>query len=251
MSDQLYILQQTAQFQLFESHGYLKVEALISDEEILWYRQCFDQFISGEIATGSQRSDLSGIGANEELITQIMRPSLLYSELATSALYKRVLALARMLMGGDMEIDFDMLINKAPHTQQATPWHQDAAYWIDMPDKRALSCWIALDDATIDNGCMWYVPGSHLKPLRQHQQIVQGGPLICECSESEGLAVPLKAGEGTFHHGRTLHYSRGNVTSGQRRAIIINCRPEAMIAYERERGFDHLGERDIRSQEEE
>ena len=63
-----------------------------------------------------------------------------------------------------------MLINKAPNTNKETPWHQDAAYWIDMPDERALSIWFAIDKATLNNGCMWYTPRSHLLPLRKHSQ---------------------------------------------------------------------------------
>ncbi len=71
-----------------------------------------------------------------------------------------------------MAFDFDMLIHKAPHTNTAVPWHQDQAYWPNAPDKRAVSCWVrmcvprvctevmclqvALDNATVDNGCMWF-----------------------------------------------------------------------------------------------
>lgn len=251
MSDQLKILEQTAQFQFFEEHGYLKVDQLIHADELPWYFDLYNRFISGEIDAGDQRSDLSGSGKEQELITQIMRPSLLYPALAQSPLYSRVLAIAQRLMGPDMDIDFDMLINKAPHTNKETPWHQDAAYWIDMPDKRAVSCWVALDEATLDNGCMWYVSGSHMKPLRQHTQVGNGGALKCKGDESEGTAVPLMSGEAALHQGGTLHYSRGNSTDGHRRAIIINCRPAAMIQYERDQGFDHLGQRTIRNQEEE
>jgi ectoine hydroxylase-related dioxygenase (phytanoyl-CoA dioxygenase family) len=137
-------------------------------------------------------------------------------------------------------MDFDMLINKAPYTNTPTPWHQDAAYWIDMPDKRAASCWLALDEATVDNGCMWYVPASHLNPVRPHHFAgKQGGALMCEASEAEGVPVELLAGSCVFHHGGTLHYSRGNTTASQRRAFIVNFRPQAMIDLERQKGFDH------------
>jgi ectoine hydroxylase-related dioxygenase (phytanoyl-CoA dioxygenase family) len=74
-----------------------------------------------------------------------MVPSKVHPELLTKPIHQRTLQIARTLLGGDMELDFDMLINKAPHSNTITPWHQDTAYWIDMPDKRALSCWIAID----------------------------------------------------------------------------------------------------------
>jgi ectoine hydroxylase-related dioxygenase (phytanoyl-CoA dioxygenase family) len=139
-----------------------------------------------------------------------------------------------------MAFDFDMLINKAPGTNTSTPWHQDAAYWINMPDTRAVSCWLALDDAYVSNGCMWYVPGSHLKEIRLHHYAgKEGGALVCECDESEGVAIEINSGSCVFHHGHTLHYSRGNSTHANRRAFIINLRPESMIALEREKGHDH------------
>ncbi|MEY3367209.1 MAG: hypothetical protein RI973_364 [Bacteroidota bacterium] len=234
------------QIAFFQKQGYLAVENLLSPEEVAYFRNIYDGFLSGAIDSGGQRSDLSGLGDGRELITQIMRPSLLHKELENSVLHQRAKAIARQLLGQDMEVDFDMLIDKAPFTGTPTPWHQDEAYWIDMPDKRAVSCWVALDPATVENGCMWFVPGSNHSPLRPHQQTGKGGALQCEATEAEAVPVPLQPGSCSFHDGRTVHYSRGNATASHRRAFIINFRPAAMIAFERERGFDHLGNREVR-----
>lgn len=234
------------QIAFFQQQGYLAVEDLLSPPEVEYFRQVYDDFLTGKIATGHHRSDLSGKGNGQELITQIMHPSLLLPSLENSALHTRAKSIARQLLGEDLEVDFDMMIDKAPHTNAHTPWHQDEAYWIDMPDKRAVSCWIALDPATKDNGCMWFVPGSNHLPLRAHVQTGKGGALQCEASENEAVAVELQPGSCTFHHGRTLHYSRGNSTGGHRRAFILNFRPATMIAFERARGFDHLGKREVR-----
>jgi ectoine hydroxylase-related dioxygenase (phytanoyl-CoA dioxygenase family) len=161
-------------------------------------------------------------------------------------MHQKGLQIAKQLLGEDMVLDFDMLINKAPHTNQPTPWHQDAAYWIDMPDKRALSIWFAIDEAILENGCMWYTPKSHKLPLREHHQPLGKGSLQCIGSEEESKAVPLKPGSCAIHHGHTLHYSRGNSTSGHRRAFILNFRPEKMVELEREQGMDHSGNRKVR-----
>ena len=65
-----------------------------------------------------------------------------------------------------------------------TPWHQDEAYWLDMPDKRAVSFWVALQDVNVDNGCMWFVPGSHKLPLREHWKAKEGHHVeTCNCTE--------------------------------------------------------------------
>ena len=88
-------------------------------------------------------------------------------------------------MGEDMDFDFDMIIAKGAHSDVETPWHQDESYWLDLPDKRALSFWIPMQDVTVretkpkdlpkckdfatenvqvQNGCMWFVPKSHNEP---------------------------------------------------------------------------------------
>lgn len=231
------------QIEFFNANGYLVIENLIPTPQVEIYRDIYNRFLSGEIDTGKNRVDLGvGLGENTQVenITQIMWPSDFIPELLEMDYHKHGLTVSKSLLGDDIELDFDMLINKAPGTNTPTPWHQDAAYWIDMPDSRAASCWLALDDATIDNGCMWYVPKSHLKPLRPHRHMgVKGGALVCDVDENEGVPIEIKPGTGIFHHGATLHYSRGNSTASQRRAFILNFRPKAMIDLEREAGFDH------------
>jgi ectoine hydroxylase-related dioxygenase (phytanoyl-CoA dioxygenase family) len=112
-----------------------------------------------------------------------------------------------------------------------------------MTDKRATTCWVALDESTLKNGCMWFVPGSHKeKELRPHRTASEKSHVLCTdfCCEEEGKPEPLQAGSCTFHHGRTLHYSRGNETMKPRRTYITNYRPNEMVKWERENGFDHL-----------
>lgn len=104
-----------------------------------------------------------------------------------------------------------------------------------------MSIWIALDEATMNNGCMWYGSGTHLLPLRAHRRsgADPNSALECDASEGEMTPMPLQPGSAGLHAGRCLHYSRGNTTGGPRRAYILNFRPAAMVTYERERGFDH------------
>jgi len=208
-----------------------------------------EDFISGKIEVGANRRDLKGEEKNSkaESITQIMVPGKQLPDLISSLYYVKISDVARQLLGDDLEIDFDMLINKPPYSDAITPWHQDCAYWINMPDKRAISAWMPLDKATLDNGCMWYVPGSHKLPIREHKSSAKNGALVCDGNEKEAIYVELEPGSVVLHHGATVHYSRGNTTNSQRRAMIVNLRPEAMINYERERGFDHTGENKVRN----
>lgn len=231
---------------VFDRDGFVVLDGLLSSAEVELYRSVYDRFLSGEIEAGDKRADLGAMaepqGATEN-ITQIMWPSDLFPEITSLPLHDRALAIARRLIGDDAELDFDMLISKAPGSATPTPWHQDAGYWVDLPDERAASIWVSLDRATVDNGCMWYVTGSHRGPVRPHRSAGGGGGAIeCVCSEHEPGAtpVPLEPGSAVAHAGRTLHYSRGNTTPDrQRRAYILNFRPAAMIARERELGMDH------------
>ena len=232
----------------FENEGYLVVENLLTPKELEYYSELYDSFLSNKIDASKFRSDLSGSDNDTvEKITQIMVPSKLVPGLLTKVYHERALHIAQELLGEDMDLDFDMLINKAPNTNTITPWHQDAAYWIDMPDKRAASCWMAIDPAFKENGCMWYTPKSHLEPLLPHVQTGNKGALKCEGNEENSVFVPLEPGSCVFHQGGTLHYSRGNSTDANRRAFITNFRPKAMIELERQKGVDHTGEREIKA----
>jgi len=245
-----------SQVDFFNKQGYLLVENLLSNHEVEEYRKVYEDFLSNKIESARYRGDLAGQpdepdkGQKVEKITQIMIPSRLLPSLLDKTLHQKSHAYARQLLGDDMDLDFDMLIDKAPFTNAPTPWHQDCAYWISMPDTRAVSCWVALDEAVKENGCMWYIPKSHLLPIRPHRPSAKGGgALMCDASEDEAVALEIKPGSCVFHHGGTLHYSRGNSTDKRRRAFITNFRPESMIRYERERGFDHTGDRKVNNEE--
>lgn len=234
----------------FLNKGFVKLEGLIPISEVKSIRILYNNLLRDKKRTQGMRSDLSGqaqaAGDMVEKITQIMQPGRIEPKISKSIVYELALNHAKKLLGDDMELDFDMLINKAPFTDTATPWHQDAAYWIDMPDKRSVSCWIALDEVYKENGCMWFIPKEGDK-VHKHTPSSNGGALYCETDTENAEAFPLKVGGCTFHDGFTLHFSKGNSTASQRRALILNFRPKAMIALERKLGVDHTGDRKVRN----
>lgn len=233
----------------FLKKGFTKNNAFISDEEVKQLTIIYNCLLNDKKRTAGLRSDLSGEVNPEDLekITQIMRPSVIEPSLLKSSTYAKATNWAKTVLGDDMELDFDMLINKAPHTNTETPWHQDAAYWIEMPDKRAVSCWIALDDVFETNGCMWFIPKKENQEVIVHKALPNNGALYCNTDTKNAVSIPLKLGGCTFHDGFTFHYSKGNSTQSQRRALILNFRPHKMIKLERRMGVDHTGERKIRN----
>jgi ectoine hydroxylase-related dioxygenase (phytanoyl-CoA dioxygenase family) len=100
-----------------------------------------------------------------------------------------------------------------------------------------LTCWIGLDDATRDNGCLHYVPGSHRWPLLPITGLAGDMEAIREVLTPEQYerfqhpaAIELKAGEAAFHHPLMIHGSFANSTDRPRRATVINVFRDGTIS---------------------
>ena len=237
---------------LLDEQGFLALEGILTNTELDIYQKFYKDVMEGKLRTTveNHRHDLgSHVDQNQkgvENITQVMWPSLFLEEhlsmhIDQSPLHIKTSKIAKGLLGEDMEFDFDMLITKEANTKTETPWHQDESYWLDMPDKRAISFWFPMRDVGVEDGCMWFVPGSHKLPLRKHRPVKEGNHVMMtdECSNEEGVPKPLKAGGCTIHTGRTLHYTSGNTTNLARRVYIVNYRPVKMIEFERKNNYDH------------
>jgi len=124
----------------------------------------------------------------------------------------------------------DQALIKYPKDSKPTAWHQDTVYW-PMNEAGGLSCWMALDDVTVENGCMWFIPGTHkLGPLESvdlgnasEDSILSILPEAYRAKKP--VAMPMKAGSCTFHNGLTLHYAGPNVTDKPRRAMVTIYMP--------------------------
>jgi len=113
----------------------------------------------------------------------------------------------------------DKVVFKDEHTEFDTPWHQDYAYW---EGAHKYSAWVALDDATTDNGCLKLLPGSHLRSV-EHQVVQRSegfGRRLEGVDESAAVAAPLAAGGAVIFHDLTLHASFANRSGAPRWAAI-------------------------------
>jgi phytanoyl-CoA hydroxylase len=154
--------------------------------------------------------------------------------------HPRIVEAAAALAGtSDLQVWFDQAQCKTPRNGGAAEWHQDAMYWAQIEPKIALTAWVALDDADVENGCMWMVPGSHRWGLRAAALQAQGGrrdpeifgqlpALKLPAAVGQWRAprpCPVRAGEVHFHHCLTWHGSPVNRSSRSRRAIGIHYLP--------------------------
>lgn len=135
---------------------------------------------------------------------------------------------ASQLLGGAVRFWHDQLFCKPAHHGGVVAWHQDYSYWTRTTPLRHLTCWIGLDDSTRDNGCVHYVPGSHLWPnlpvtgLTGDMDAIQTVLTDEQKELFKPVAVELKKGECSFHHARLIHGSYANTTERPRRATVIN-----------------------------
>ena len=95
---------------------------------------------------------------------------------------------ASQLLGGAVRFWHDQLFCKPPKHGGVVAWHQDYSYWTRTKPMAHLTCWIGLDDATADNGCLQYVPGSHRWELLPVTGLAGGMDSIREVLNPEQLA---------------------------------------------------------------
>jgi ectoine hydroxylase-related dioxygenase (phytanoyl-CoA dioxygenase family) len=126
--------------------------------------------------------------------------------------------LAWDLLGPDVRLYWDQAVYKKPGTEAPFPWHQDNGYNFVEP-QCYLTCWIALSDATEENGCPWVVPGLHRHGTLEHWST----PLGYQCLDDPPRAVPqpARAGSIVVFTSLTPHATGANRTRDVRKAYIV------------------------------
>lgn len=125
---------------------------------------------------------------------------------------------------GSVKCMQSMLFVKPP-LFQGQAWHQDEIY-IPTRDRSLIGAWIAIDDATVENGCLYVIPGSHrngyLYPQHPHNKPDEFdfAPESYGFDESAEIPVEVAAGAVVFFNGYLLHRSRRNRSTGYRRVLV-------------------------------
>ena len=127
------------------------------------------------------------------------------------------------LIGPDVRLYWDQAVYKKPDTDASFPWHQDNGYAFVEP-QQYLTCWIALTDATVDNGCPWVVPGLHRLGTLRHMVTDTG--LVCLDDPPHPVPVPVRAGDVVVFSSLTPHCTGPNRTDDVRKAYIVQYAPD-------------------------
>ena len=192
--------------------------------------------LDAELAPGDERVKdfLAGMDGGRfsvaGLDTQTVSPhAVTFSEYAREFVGNDVLAgLARDLVGPDVRLYWDQSVYKQPNGAEPVLWHQDNGYTYTEP-QAYLTCWIAITDATLENGCISVMPGAHRAGTLAHRNTPVGEE--CWGDWSQAVAVPVEAGSIVVFTSLTPHATQPNRTDAVRKAYIVQYAPDGAVAH--------------------
>ena len=213
----------------YQTQGYLAMDGLLTPEQVelakdalrdIAYRRVWNEKV------GIQEEPYFRAGGSDERIDDPeLRIRKLWmfcqadARLNGLAFSPRLRPLIDALIGPSSRMIQDMALLKPPFHGAEKPWHQDTAYFDYTPLGGVIGVWIALDEATVENGCMQVVPGSHLAGPAKHYhvrdcQLEDGGVDV-----DQAVVVPLKPGGALFFSGLIHHGTPPNTSGDRRRAL--------------------------------
>jgi ectoine hydroxylase-related dioxygenase (phytanoyl-CoA dioxygenase family) len=137
--------------------------------------------------------------------------------------------LAHDLIGADVRLYWDQAVYKKPERPREFPWHQDNGYTYIEP-QQYLTCWVALTDATVDNGCPWVAPGLHKLGTLEHHMTATGWRCL-EDDPPNATAVEATAGSIVVFSSLTPHKTGPNLTASVRKSYIVQFAAEGALAW--------------------
>ncbi len=147
-----------------------------------------------------------------------------------------VMAASQLLDDKPVRFWHDQLFCKPARHGGVVAWHQDYSYWTRTVPMQHLTCWVGLDNATTENGCLHYIPGSHQWGLLEKPELAgEMDGLLHSLTEEQKeafkpVAIELKKGYGTFHHPLMVHGSYANHSANMRRAFVLNVVADGTIS---------------------
>ena len=129
------------------------------------------------------------------------------------------------LLGPELDCFQSQFIFKNPGVV-GQPWHQDSLYF-DFTLQPQIGVWLALSRATLENGCLWVLPGSHREPIHRHvpdrrPQANHGYLEIVDHPFDGRIPVTMEPGDVLFFHSFLMHMSTDNVTDYRRSAMVYH-----------------------------
>jgi len=226
------------QIDQFRHEGFLVVEDFLTQEELDFWRSAVSEAIDqrkGRKMPGKELITGEDDGINKEseyfgkVFDQMINLWQTNEKVRQIMLDEQLGKMVSQLAGWEgTRIWHDQALIKRPWANP-TSWHLDTPFW-SFSDRRALSIWVALDDATLENGCLYFIPRSDLYTGFETANIGKNMDSIFTVypalSKMSSVAAPMKAGSCSFHNGLTIHGAGANMTNGFRRAMTCAYMPD-------------------------
>ncbi len=224
------------QIEKFQNDGYIVIEDFLSAQELeLWREALSDAIAKRKGFKMPDRKEVYGKGDDNDktyynnVFDQLINLWQDNEKMRMIMLDERLGKMAAQLSGAEgIRIWHDQALIKKPWANP-TSWHLDTPYW-SFSDRRALSIWVALDDATYENGCLFFLPGTNHKTTFENPGIGKNMGAIFityqELINNKSVSAPMKAGSCSFHNGLTIHGANANMTPGIRRAMTCAYMPD-------------------------
>jgi non-haem Fe2+, alpha-ketoglutarate-dependent halogenase len=218
------------QIDTFNRDGYLAPISLFDEEEIADIRRYFDELLARTLAAGGNSYSIS---------TAHLKYGRVY-DLLTDA---RIVSYVKDLLGEDVIGWGSHFFCKMPGDGKRVSWHQDASYWPLTPSK-AVTVWLAIDDATVENACMRFIPGSHWFGHLTYTLTENDDSYVLNQTVAgvEQLGTPidneLRAGEISIHSDLLIHGSEANASGRRRCGLTLRYCPADVRA---ELGWNEKG----------
>jgi ectoine hydroxylase-related dioxygenase (phytanoyl-CoA dioxygenase family) len=151
-----------------------------------------------------------------------------------------VLDMIEPVVGPNIGLWSSHFISKAPRVGKATPWHEDSSYWKGRVSTMEGICtvWLALDEATPENGCMRVIPGTHKNGFSEYEDVDPTKNLFGtqikpdQINESQSVYFSLKPNEFSLHEGRIIHGAEANTSNARRAGYTMRYFPTTSEVYE-------------------
>lgn len=209
-----------SQVQQFRDDGFFLLPDLFSAAEIDPVRERIDAY------NRQHEQKLADVGtqgisrANEIAFTALIAQR--DPVIGAFAADQRFVDITTTLIGPAISLYWDQSVYKKPETARDFPWHQDNGYRTVVP-LEYVTCWTALEDATIENGSIWVLPRSHKEGVVEHKPTPIG--LQCYFGDDPGVPVELKKGGTAVFSSLLFHRSGPNVSDRTRKAYITQYSP--------------------------
>ena len=212
------------QVDAYRRDGFLLVEGFLDDVELERWRSATDAAVADRLET----TELPGDEYYRRTFLQLQRLADTSDAVAELVLDPRLGEVVTTLAGIEgVRVWHDQALIKPPYGNP-TAWHLDNPFW-SFFSHDAISIWVALDDATLENGCLWYLPGTHRSARFELTEIgTSFGALFDAYPEwlgVEPVAAPCAAGGAVFHNGLVAHAAGANMTPRPRRAMTCAYMP--------------------------